>query len=89
MNKIKKLVDYCLNCPVKPCKKGCPLRNDIPSFVKLAKEGNFLEAFSEAQVDGALAASVFHKNILNIEELKNWLISQGVEMRKAYGVKNA
>lgn len=46
MNKIKKLVDYCLNCPVKPCKKGCPLRNDIPSFVKLAKEGNFLEAFS-------------------------------------------
>ena len=46
MNKIKKLVDYCLNCPVKPCKKGCPLRNDIPSFVKLATEGNFLEAFS-------------------------------------------
>ena len=53
------------------------------------KREHFLEAFSEAQVDGALAASVFHKNILNIEELKNWLISQGVEMRKAYGVKNA
>ena len=53
------------------------------------KREHFLEAFSEAQVDGALAASVFHKNILNIEELKNWLISQGVEMRKAYGVENA
>ena len=53
------------------------------------KREHFLEAFSEAQVDGTLAASVFHKNILNIEELKNWLISQGVEMRKAYGVKNA
>ena len=46
MNSFKKLVDYCLNCPTKPCMKGCPLRNDIPRFIKLAKEGNFLEAFS-------------------------------------------
>lgn len=54
-----------------------------------AKE-HFLEAFKEAQVDGALAASVFHKNILQIAELKDWLITQGVEMRRAYrGNENA
>ena len=46
MNKFKDLVNYCLNCPVKPCTKGCPLKNDIPSFIKLAKEENFLKAFS-------------------------------------------
>lgn len=46
MKKFKDLVNYCLNCPVKPCRKGCPLKNDIPSFIKLAKEDDFLEAFS-------------------------------------------
>lgn len=48
-----------------------------------AKE-HFLEAFEKAHVDGALAASVFHKNVLQISELKDWLIAQGVEMRRAY-----
>lgn len=45
MKKFKNLVNYCLNCPAKPCMKGCPLKNDIPSFIKLAKEGDFLKAF--------------------------------------------
>ncbi len=45
-----------------------------------AKE-HFLEAFRDAKVDGALAASVFHKQILSIPELKRWLIEQGIEMR--------
>ena len=45
---------------------------------------HFLEAFEKAHVDGALAASVFHKNVLQISELKDWLIAQGVEMRRAY-----
>ena len=31
---------------------------------------HFLEAFRDANVDGALAASVFHKQIINIGELK-------------------
>lgn len=31
---------------------------------------HFLEAFRDADVDGALAASVFHKQIINIGELK-------------------
>ena len=42
---------------------------------------HFLEAFRDADVDGALAASVFHKQIINISELKAYLASQGVEIR--------
>lgn len=45
-----------------------------------AKE-HFLAAFNEADVDGALAASVFHKGILNIGELKQYLAQQGVPVR--------
>ncbi|ONF75263.1 hypothetical protein BXA16_20965 [Salmonella enterica subsp. enterica serovar Typhimurium] len=40
---------------------------------------HFLEAFRDADVDGALAASVFHKQIINIGELKAYLAGQGVE----------
>ena len=40
-----------------------------------------LEAFRDANVDGALAASVFHKQIINIGELKAYLAAQGVEIR--------
>lgn len=42
---------------------------------------HFLEAFRDARVDGALAASVFHKQIINIGELKTWLTGQGMEIR--------
>ena len=42
---------------------------------------HFLEAFRDARVDGALAASVFHKQIINIQELKNWLADNGTEVR--------
>lgn len=42
---------------------------------------HFLEAFRDADVDGALAASVFHKQIINIGELKTYLATQGVEIR--------
>ena len=47
---------------------------------------HFLEAFRDAKVDGALAASVFHKKILSIAQLKTWLIDQEIEMRPAQGV---
>lgn len=43
---------------------------------------HFTEVFTKADVDGALAASVFHKQIINIGELKVHLKSQGVEIRK-------
>lgn len=44
--KIKENMEYCLNCKMKPCSvKGCPLSNDIPTFIKFAKEGNIKEAY--------------------------------------------
>ncbi|TNH08688.1 imidazole glycerol phosphate synthase subunit HisF [Testudinibacter sp. TR-2022] len=42
---------------------------------------HFRDAFVQANVDGALAASVFHKQIINIGELKTYLAGQGVEVR--------
>lgn len=42
---------------------------------------HFLDAFQLAEVDGALAASVFHKQIININELKQFLFDNGVEIR--------
>ena len=44
--KIVEKMEYCLNCKAKPCSnKGCPLSNDIPTFIKLAKEGKIEEAY--------------------------------------------
>ena len=44
--KVKEYVEYCLNCKEKPCaKKGCPLSNDIPTFIKYVKEQNIEEAY--------------------------------------------
>lgn len=43
---IEKESNYCLNCKIKPCStKGCPLHNDIPSFIKQIKDGNYEEAY--------------------------------------------
>ncbi len=41
-----KKINYCLNCKTKPCSnKGCPLGNDIPTFIKAVKEDNIEEAY--------------------------------------------
>ncbi|AOM40727.1 imidazole glycerol phosphate synthase subunit HisF [Xenorhabdus hominickii] len=56
-------------------------------FVPLVASGgagtpeHFLDAFKIANVDGALAASVFHKQIIKISELKQYLATQNVEVR--------
>lgn len=42
---------------------------------------HFRDVFKTAHVDGALAASVFHKAVIAIPELKAWLIDEGVEVR--------
>ncbi|MBI0094349.1 MULTISPECIES: imidazole glycerol phosphate synthase subunit HisF [Gilliamella] len=42
---------------------------------------HFLQAFNKPDVDGALAASVFHKQIINIGELKQYLVQHGVNIR--------
>lgn len=43
---------------------------------------DFLSVFQRAKVDGALAASVFHKKIISINVLKDFLIKHGVEIRQ-------
>jgi cyclase len=42
---------------------------------------HFADAFQQAHVDGALAASVFHKQVLTVGEVKNFLRQQGVAVR--------
>ena len=47
MKDIQEKMNYCLNCKIKPCSnKGCPLGNDIPEFIKLAKEEKIEEAYA-------------------------------------------
>lgn len=42
---------------------------------------HFYEAFALADADGALAASVFHKNLIVISELKSFLRGKGIAIR--------
>ena len=42
MENLNDIKEYCLNCPNKPCQKGCPLKNDIPAFIH---EENTKKAF--------------------------------------------
>jgi len=42
---------------------------------------HFQDVFLQADVDGALAASVFHKGIIQINELKQYLLAAKVEIR--------
>jgi imidazole glycerol-phosphate synthase subunit HisF len=42
---------------------------------------HFRDAFTEADVDGALAASVFHSGAIAIPQLKHYLRGQGVAVR--------
>jgi len=43
--------------------------------------GHFAEVFQRADVDGALAASVFHSGRIAIPDLKTYLRGQGIEVR--------
>jgi imidazole glycerol-phosphate synthase subunit HisF len=42
---------------------------------------HFRDAFSQARVDGALAASVFHSGAIAVPDLKRYLQQQGVLVR--------
>jgi imidazole glycerol-phosphate synthase subunit HisF len=42
---------------------------------------HFKNVFEQADVDGALAASVFHKGIIPIQDLKAYLRAQGIAIR--------
>jgi cyclase len=43
---------------------------------------HFADVFHQAHVDGALAASVFHKKIIEIGELKTYLAGEEIEVRQ-------
>ncbi|WDE00900.1 imidazole glycerol phosphate synthase subunit HisF [Thalassomonas actiniarum] len=45
------------------------------------REEHFKDVFEQADVDGALAASVFHKKIIEINALKQYLAEQQIEIR--------
>ena len=42
---------------------------------------HFSDVYQQADVDGALAASVFHKGIIPISDLKTYLKSHNIEVR--------
>ena len=42
---------------------------------------HMIEDFRYADVEGALEATVFHKQVMNIGELKAYLATQDVEIR--------
>lgn len=45
------------------------------------KKGDFLKAFKIGKVDAVLAASLFHTNRLTINQLKKYLINNGIKIR--------
>ncbi len=46
-NDIVEKASYCLNCKIKPCSnKGCPLNNDIPTFIQLIKQNDYEGAYN-------------------------------------------
>ena len=45
LEEIKEQAEYCLNCKTKPCMAGCPLKNNIPDFIKCVKEEKYEEAY--------------------------------------------
>ncbi|MBE0427519.1 MAG: NADPH-dependent glutamate synthase [Nitrospirae bacterium] len=46
----------CLSCLRPACRNGCPVEVDIPSFIKLIKEGKFIEAAWKVKEKNALPA---------------------------------
>ena len=61
-----------------------PIEPDMMRWIASGGAGaleHFADVFIEAQVDGALAASVFHKQVIEIGTLKKFLIDAGIEVR--------
>ena len=57
---------------------------DIPLIASggAGRREHFKQVFIKSDVDGALAASVFHKREIDIQELKQYLSESGVEVRR-------
>jgi glutamate synthase (NADPH/NADH) small chain len=48
--------ERCVQCKNSPCIAGCPVEIDIPGFIKLVKEGDFLAAAKKIKEKNALPA---------------------------------
>lgn len=46
----------CLNCPKKPCVAGCPVNIDIPKFIELIKNKDYIGAAREIKKTNSLPA---------------------------------
>jgi len=46
----------CLQCPTHPCVEGCPVAVDIPGFIELVKEGEFIAAAQKIKETNTLPA---------------------------------
>ena len=44
-------------------------------------QDHFVKVFNDANVDGALAASIFHSGEITIDELKQYLLKKGINIR--------
>ena len=54
---IQDLASRCLGCKTKPCRNGCPLKNDITEFIKYVKEKEYKKAY-ECMLDTTVLQSV-------------------------------
>ncbi len=52
----KKEAERCLQCKKALCRKGCPVDIDIPAFIELIKEGDFLGAVQKIKEKNLLPA---------------------------------
>ncbi|RKY02192.1 glutamate synthase (NADPH), homotetrameric, partial [Candidatus Poribacteria bacterium] len=48
--------ERCLQCKNPPCVKGCPVEVDIPGFIRLIREGKFIEAARKIKETNSLPA---------------------------------
>ncbi len=42
---VQELAKQCLSCKLKPCRKGCPLTNNITDFIKYIKEKEYKKSY--------------------------------------------
>lgn len=52
---IKDMANWCLNCPTKPCTKGCPMNTQIPEFINFVKDEDYKSAYEVLQENNFLS----------------------------------
>ena len=51
---IKNLINECLDCKNPTCINGCPVNNNIPMFIRLAKQNKYNEALEVIKLTSTL-----------------------------------